>query len=58
MPKSRRPAQCGERGGQGDQYVHLTVVLPEPPDGELARFLEGWSQRHPYDPRIGPLAED
>jgi DnaJ-class molecular chaperone len=45
-------------GGRGDQYVHLTVVLPEPPDPELARFLEAWSARHPYDPRIGRLAED
>lgn len=45
-------------GGPGDQYVRLTVVLPDPPNPELARFLESWSLRHPYDPRIGRLAED
>jgi DnaJ-class molecular chaperone len=46
------------QGGQGDQYVHLTVVLPDPPDAELARFLERWSPRHPYDPRVGKPDED
>jgi len=46
------------QGGQGDQYLHLTVVLPDPPDPELARFLERWSARHPYDPRIGRIAEE
>jgi DnaJ-class molecular chaperone len=29
-------------GGRGDQYVHLLVVLPEPPDREL----EAWARRH------------
>lgn len=46
------------QGGQGDQYVHLTVVLPDPPDAELARFLERWSAKHPYDPRVGKSDED
>jgi len=34
-------------GGRGDQYVHLLVVLPEPPDAELA----DWARRHPPAPR-------
>ncbi len=36
--------------GRGDQYVHLTVVLPEKLDSELERFVEGWSGRD-YDVR-------
>lgn len=36
-------------GGRGDQFVHLQVVLPDKPDGELEAFLEGWGHR--YDPR-------
>ncbi len=47
-----------QQGGQGDQYVHLTVLLPEPPDAELTRFVERWSAKHPYDPRIGKLDEE
>ena len=35
----------------GDQYVKLRVVLPDPPDPELAQFLERWTERHPYDVR-------
>jgi hypothetical protein len=27
------------------------VVLPDPPDPELAQFLERWTERHPYDVR-------
>jgi len=27
----------------GDQYVRLRIVLPQDPDPELERFLEGWS---------------
>jgi DnaJ-class molecular chaperone len=34
----------------GDQYVHLKLVLPEPPDGELEKFLERWRPRA-YEPR-------
>jgi DnaJ-class molecular chaperone len=37
--------------GLGDQYVKLQVVLPDPPDPELAQFLERWTERHPYDVR-------
>jgi DnaJ-class molecular chaperone len=36
---------------RGDQYVKLKVVLPDPPDPELARFVEGWSAGRGDDPR-------
>jgi DnaJ-class molecular chaperone len=39
--------------GAGDQYVKLRVVLPDPPDAELASFLERWSAKHPYNVRRG-----
>jgi DnaJ-class molecular chaperone len=35
----------------GDQYVKLKVVLPDPPDAELASFLEKWSKDRSYDVR-------
>lgn len=35
----------------GDLFVTLQVKLPEAPDDELKGFLEGWRQRHGYDPR-------
>jgi DnaJ-class molecular chaperone len=38
----------------GDQYVKLRVVLPDPPDPELVRFLESWSRGHAYDVRSEP----
>lgn len=37
----------------GDQYVTLKVVLPERVDAQLAEFVRGWAQAHPYDPRAG-----
>jgi DnaJ-class molecular chaperone len=42
-----------ERGSAaaGDQYVKLRVVLPDPPDPELTRFLESWSKAHGYTVR-------
>jgi DnaJ-class molecular chaperone len=39
----------------GDQYVAIRVVLPERPEPELARFLETWQPRHPFDPRRGGI---
>jgi DnaJ-class molecular chaperone len=36
---------------RGDQYVKLKVVLPEEPDGELSKFVEGWAKTHEYDVR-------
>lgn len=35
----------------GDQYVKLRVVLPDPPDPDLVRFLERWAAEHAYDVR-------
>jgi DnaJ-class molecular chaperone len=42
-----------ERGSKpaGDQYVTLQIVLPDPPDPELTRFLEGWSRNRRYEVR-------
>ena len=35
----------------GDQYVKLKVVLPDPPDAELVKFIEQWSKTRSYDVR-------
>ncbi|MGF1640113.1 MAG: DnaJ C-terminal domain-containing protein [Rhodospirillales bacterium] len=35
-------------GSCGDQYVRLTVVLPDIPDTDLVRFVTRWSEKHPY----------
>lgn len=35
----------------GDQYVTLKVMLPDPPDAELKRFVEAWAKTHPYKAR-------
>jgi DnaJ-class molecular chaperone len=37
--------------GEGDLYAKLKVVLPDPPDAELAKFLETWSKDRSYDVR-------
>src|SRR5438067_1728415 len=37
----------------GDQYVTLKVVIGASGDPELATFLEGWTKKHPTDPRRG-----
>jgi DnaJ-class molecular chaperone len=38
----------------GDQYVKLRIVLPDPPDPALTRFLETWSPARPYTVRNEP----
>lgn len=38
-------------GASGDQFVKLRVTLPDPPDPELVKFLERWSQGHAYEVR-------
>ncbi|HSK38637.1 MAG TPA: J domain-containing protein [Arenibaculum sp.] len=43
--------QDPKRRTQGDQYVKLKVVLPDPPDAELASFLEKWAENRDYDVR-------
>lgn len=40
-----------DRGTRGDQYIKLTVVLPERPDAELLAFMEKWGKAHEYDVR-------
>ena len=35
----------------GDQYVKLKVVLPDPPDAELVKFVEEWARTRSYDVR-------
>ncbi|MFC5359680.1 DnaJ C-terminal domain-containing protein [Azospirillum himalayense] len=35
----------------GDQYVKLKVVLPDPPDAELVKFMEEWARTRSYDVR-------
>jgi DnaJ-class molecular chaperone len=35
-------------GPRGDHYVTLKVVLPDPPDTDLRRFVEDWSPKHSY----------
>ena len=37
-------------GKTGDLLVKLYIVLPEKPDAELSRFLQGWKTA-PFDPR-------
>ena len=37
----------------GHQRVELKIVLPPRAEPELAAFLEGWTPRHPSDPRKG-----
>ena len=39
------------RGGRGDEYVALKVVLPEKPDPELERFAAEWPAGKTHNPR-------
>ncbi len=36
---------------RGDQYVHLTVMLPEDGDGQLKKAIKDWAATHDYDVR-------
>ena len=38
-------------GNRGDFYVRLTIVIDDPADLELARFLRNWKPEHETDPR-------
>lgn len=40
-----------DRRIHGDQYVKLSVVLPEKIDPELENFIEKWAKAHDYDVR-------
>lgn len=37
----------------GNQEVVLKVIVPSEDEPELAAFLEGWTPRHPVNPRAG-----
>jgi DnaJ-class molecular chaperone len=38
-------------GTRGDQYVHLTVTLPDDADGKLKEAIKDWASGHDYDVR-------
>jgi DnaJ-class molecular chaperone len=39
------------RGGHGDQFVKLKVVLSKPPDSELEAFVSNWEKGKTHNPR-------
>lgn len=41
----------GRKGGPGDQYVQLKVMLPDKPDADLNEFVRKWSGQGDYDVR-------
>ena len=45
-------------GSRGDQYVSLKIVLPDPADPALARFLEGWKPAKSPDLRRHLMDDD
>jgi DnaJ-class molecular chaperone len=49
--KGKGAPKPGLKGGRGDQYVTLQVMLPESADAELIAFLRDWAPKHGYDPR-------
>ena len=42
------------KGQHGDQYVILKVVLPDPADPALTKFVEDWAKNRNDNPRSGP----
>jgi DnaJ-class molecular chaperone len=38
-------------GGNGDEFVRLKVMLPDPPDAALDAFVSSWEAGKTYDPR-------
>jgi DnaJ-class molecular chaperone len=39
------------KGGAGDLYATVRIVLPEGADGELEELMRRWREQKPYDPR-------
>ena len=39
------------RGGHGDEFVKLKVMLPSEPNPELEAFITSWASETNYDPR-------
>jgi DnaJ-class molecular chaperone len=42
-----------QAGTRGDQYVKLKVMLPDKPDAELERFIEGWNRSYDVRGKMG-----
>lgn len=41
----------GKKGAYGDHLVRLKIVMPKTIDEELEKFMQGWRERHAYNPR-------
>ncbi len=41
----------GKGGTTGDHLIRLKIVMPKTIDGELEAFVQGWREKHGYDPR-------
>jgi DnaJ-class molecular chaperone len=41
------------KGGTGDHFVELKVMLPTHPDDAFVQSIADWEAAHPYDPRTG-----
>ncbi len=42
---------AGAGGARGDQYVKLTIMLPDSPDSDLTNFVGRWKPGTNYNPR-------
>jgi len=49
--------RSSKSGSPGDQFVRLTVTLPDEPDEKLKEFLTEWAVDHAYDPRAQERGE-
>lgn len=41
------------KGGTGDLYAVVRIVLPQDPDPDLDELMQRWRDKKPYDPRGG-----
>ena len=41
------------KGGRGDQFAVITVVMPSKIDADLDKFFTEWNKTHAYNPREG-----
>jgi DnaJ-class molecular chaperone len=41
----------GKGGTAGDHLIRLKIVMPKTIDGDLETFMQGWREKHAYDPR-------
>jgi DnaJ-class molecular chaperone len=39
------------KGGHGDLYASVRIVLPDDKDSELEELMRKWREHKPYDPR-------